>query len=180
MTKKLFKILVDLDGVICNLDATLLKTYRLKFPSLPYIPLQDRVGQCSDLQYLEKFGPKEASAVQKILKTPGFYRTIEPNPDAIKGIKELNKRRDLKLYICTSPWHRNPTCVQDKIDWIGEHLGKSWVKKTIITPDKSLIKGDVLLDDRCDIDKLGKVDFQHVMVRCEHNEGVKNRFVLEN
>ena len=178
MTKKVHKILFDLDGVLNNIDATILKKYKKLHPSYKFIPLHQRTGQCSDLQYLSKFGQKEATAIHNILKTPGFFRDIEPNFEAIEAIKILNRKRNLKIFICTSPWYRNPSCVQDKFDWVEEHIGKPWLKKLIITPEKGMVKADVLFDDKANVSG----DFQHILVRCDHNktEIPKSRYILEN
>ena len=174
---KIHKILVDLDGVLCNLDSSILKSYRQIYPDYRFIPLDQRVGQCSDLDYLQRFSRKEANAVQRILKTPGFFRTLEPNADAVEAVKRLNvRRRDLKVYLCTTPWYRNSTCVQDKMDWVEDNLGKRWIRKMIITPDKSLIKGDILFDDKPKVSG----EFEHVMVRCQHNSHVDAKWVLED
>ena len=32
--------------------------------------------------------------------------------------------------------------------WVEDHLGLHWCKKLILCPDKSLLKGDILIDDQ--------------------------------
>jgi 5'-nucleotidase len=36
-------------------------------------------------------------------------------------------------------------------DWVKNHLGKHWLKKLILTADKTIVKGHLLIDDKVDI-----------------------------
>ena len=50
-------------------------------------------------------------------------------------------------YILTAPSLYNPLSYTEKRLWVEDHLGFAWVKRLIISPDKSLLIGDVLVDD---------------------------------
>ena len=36
----------------------------------------------------------------------------------------------------------------EKYEWVENYLGDAWVKRIILTRDKTLIKGDYLIDDK--------------------------------
>ena len=36
-------------------------------------------------------------------------------------------------------------------EWVENHLGKDWIDRLILTRDKTMINGDVLIDDKINI-----------------------------
>ena len=53
--------------------------------------------------------------------------------------------------ICTAPSIVHKYCVPEKFAWVEEHLGSKWTNQIILTRDKTLVHGDVLIDDKPDI-----------------------------
>jgi 5'-nucleotidase len=53
----------------------------------------------------------------------------------------------IDVRLCSSPLSSSPCCVMEKVEWAVAHLGKSWVDRIILTRDKTLVRGDILLDD---------------------------------
>lgn len=52
------------------------------------------------------------------------------------------------VQICISPltpWH---CCVAEKYAWVEQYLGAEFTQRMILTKDKTLIRGDVLVDDK--------------------------------
>lgn len=78
----------------------------------------------------------------------GFYTNIEPKSGAIEAIAELENTGLFDIWILTRPSYQNPLCYTEKRVWIEKHLGLEWCKKLILAPDKSLLKGDYLIDDQ--------------------------------
>jgi len=75
----------------------------------------------------------------------GFFESLKPIQGALEGIKELDKYYD--VWILTKPSVKNPWCYTGKRIWVENHLGIEWCDKLILSPDKSLLKGDYLIDD---------------------------------
>ena len=75
-----------------------------------------------------------------------FFRKLKPLPNAITGINLL-KKRGHDVWILTKPSYMNPLCYTEKRLWVEDHLGLEWCDRLILCPDKSLLKGDVLIDD---------------------------------
>ena len=75
-----------------------------------------------------------------------FFRKLKPLPHAIEGIN-IMKWRGHDVWILTKPSYMNPLCYTEKRLWVEDHLGLEWCDRLILCPDKSLLKGDVLIDD---------------------------------
>jgi FMN phosphatase YigB (HAD superfamily) len=76
----------------------------------------------------------------------GFFLGLEPYDGAIEGFRKLEEKYD--VWILTKPSTKNLNCYTEKAKWIYDHLGQDIVDKLIICPDKALIKGDYLIDDK--------------------------------
>jgi len=74
-----------------------------------------------------------------------FYRKLKPIEGAIESVKSLTDKYD--VWILTRPSYLNPSCYTEKRLWVEDHLGLDWCEKLIICTDKSLMKGDYLIDD---------------------------------
>jgi 5'(3')-deoxyribonucleotidase len=56
-------------------------------------------------------------------------------PGAIEAAKEMEKA-GFNVFICTSPILKSRYCTQEKLNWIRNYLGESWLHKVIISQDK--------------------------------------------
>jgi len=77
--------------------------------------------------------------------TYGFYTTMPEIPGAIETYKWLEERFD--VWILTRPSYWNPLCYTEKRVWVENHLGFETCRKLILSFDKTLFKGDYLIDD---------------------------------
>lgn len=74
-----------------------------------------------------------------------FFRSLEEIPGGVETVKRLSEIFD--VWILTRPSFRNPMCYTEKRLWIEDHLGIEWCERLILSPDKSLLIGDYLIDD---------------------------------
>ena len=85
-----------------------------------------------------------------------------------------------------SPLSSNKTCSSEKQEWIETHLGPSWVSKVVITRDKTLVRGDFLIDgknsllhnlitDRPDVGGSITPSWQHVLYDAPYNKDVEGK-----
>lgn len=77
----------------------------------------------------------------------GFFANLAPLEDAVESVRVLLDSDHLSPYILTAPSTVNPLCYTEKRIWVEQHLGMEMVERLIISPDKSLLKGDYLVDD---------------------------------
>ena len=77
----------------------------------------------------------------------GFYSNLLPVEDAVESVKKLIQSKMYDTHILTAPSIRNPFSYTEKRIWIEKHFGINFTQKLIISPNKGLLKGDILVDD---------------------------------
>ena len=118
MTQKKKIVYVDMDNVLVDFRAALVT---------------------ESPETLEKYKDDED-------EIPGIFGKMPPMPHAIESFIELAGLFDTYV-LSTSPWE-NPSALQDKLEWVKEHLGQHARKKLIFSHNKHLNKGHYLIDDR--------------------------------
>ena len=88
-----------------------------------------------------KIGTTEEDRRQK-----GFFENLSPIEGAIEAFKKLSEKYET-YFLSTAPW-TNLHAPSEKRIWVEKHLGEYAFKKLILTHNKSLLKGDYLIDDR--------------------------------
>lgn len=168
MNKKI--ILVDMDGVLADFETRFLEDWKKKFPHLPHVPLEKR----EKFYTMEDYPSGLEKEIDSIYSTPGFFQNL----DTIRGGKEaLAKMQALghKVFICTSPISKYETCVLEKYHWVSNNLGYEWTKKMILTKDKTIIFGEILIDDKPEHKGLRKPSWKHVLFDAPYNKHVKTK-----
>lgn len=87
----------------------------------------------------------ERARARSFVEEQYWFESLEPTEGAIEGAQALAEVAD--VWICTKPLESNQTCRDEKAAWVRHHLGKEWESKLIITPNKGMVHGDILLDD---------------------------------
>ena len=90
----------------------------------------------------------------------GFFLKLEEIPGAINAIRKLQEKYD--VWILTRPSFKNVNCFTEKAQWILDHFDFNLLEKTIMCGDKSLLKGDYLIDD---MDGDGQPNFEGEWIR---------------
>lgn len=76
-----------------------------------------------------------------------FFRNLEPIPNAVDAFRKLAADPRFYVAIATGPSEENPLSYMEKRIWVEQCLGKEFVHRLYITPEKHRIIGDVLIDD---------------------------------
>lgn len=169
------RILCDMDGVIAdwgNGYGRRLDTYGEAAANIPrhheQVTFDLNAGRT----------PEEEKIIAEVMVHPGFYADLEPVPGAKKALKEMLKAgHDVR--IVTSPWVSNPTCASDKLNWVVKHYGSHWGPRVIITADKTLVRGDILIDDKPEVTGALEPEWEHVLFDQPYNQGVARRRLLD-
>jgi 5'(3')-deoxyribonucleotidase len=85
----------------------------------------------------------------------GFFLVLPEITDAISSFHMLSKKYD--MWILTRPSIRNVNCYTEKAQWLIDHIGGDILNRTIMSCDKSLVKGDYLIDDQLEY---GQTEFE--------------------
>jgi len=80
----------------------------------------------------------------------GFFRNLKVMPGAINAVNQLLTMEHLKLYIGSKPSTDNLHSSMEKYEWIAEHF-PPLLKRIVLVCDKSLLRGDYLIDDDKDL-----------------------------
>ena len=103
----------------------------------------------------------EANPDQKYPQSQfGFFINLKPLPGAIDAVNKLKK--DYEVWILTRPSIHNISCYSEKALWIKNHLGFEMQERTILCTNKSLVKGDYLIDDQT---SHGQSDFEGELIQ---------------
>jgi len=136
------RILVDMDGVIANWSAA------WDAHALPYSHLGLRQTKDQrDFDLSKGLDAEGRAAVQQIMDHPRFYRDLDVMPGAVEALhKMLELGHDVN--ICSAPWLTNETCAWDKSEWLRLNFGEDWPRRLILARDKSIVRGEILIDDK--------------------------------
>ena len=128
--------LVDLDGVIADFSLGVVNEYN-KIYTPPFT-----LEQAENI-----YGISDKEPYKSIVGQPEFFANLPIMSNTLKGLEYLAKCSKA-IYFCTKPKLENPYCELGKKEWVQKHLGPDWVRKIIFTKDKTLIRGDYLIDDK--------------------------------
>jgi len=171
------RILVDMDGVISDFDGEFLKRWRERYPDKYYVPLEKRIKFYVRDSYPDELKP----LVTEILLEPTFFRDMMPVDGAKEALFEMEKM-GLEVFLCTSPLSTYKNCVLEKYEWVEKILGPDWIHRIILTKDKTLVKGDILIDDKPVITGVENVpSWEHIFYDHPYNRGInRKRLTWEN
>ena len=142
-------ILIDMDNTICDFDAEVVRRFSERFPGQTMLSTSSATrrnwGIAEDLD-----DPFYKEEVKKIFRATGFTESLPPIAGAVDALKQmLAEGHDVRL--CTSPLVNQPMGVGEKFVWVAAVLGDEWKKRIVITSDKTLVKGRMLIDDKMEI-----------------------------
>lgn len=135
-------ILVDMDGVLCDFEAAFLDLWRATFPEKPWIALEDR----RTFYLSDQYPPEEYDTIYSMWQRPRFFAELPEIEGGVAAVKHMHAM-GYDVRICTAPMRRYEHCANEKFEWVERKFGSDWVEKVIMTRDKTLVRGDVLIDD---------------------------------
>lgn len=139
-------VLVDMDGVLADWGAAYDAGLNFRPGETRGIP---RHSEQRGFDLFEGLTEYQSSLVREVMDELDYFY-LDPIPGAIEAVQSMREYGH-EVMICTSPWLSNPSCLNDKIDWVCKHLGEGWEDRVIITKDKTIMLGDVLIDDKPNI-----------------------------
>ena len=131
-------VLIDIDSTLNNFQEHFLKVFRERHPSVA--TAAEKYETHYDVMKLDK--PKAMA----ILTEPGFTEALRPLDGAVEAVHELD-RRGYHVIFCTSLVADDSDTLRERVQWIGKWFGQRWMERVVFTGDKSLVRGDVLIDD---------------------------------
>lgn len=154
-------LLIDMDGVLANLEDRMYERL-MNEHGAPFVDPNDRVT----FYFEDQVGPGFAHLVDQLMAEEHFFATLEPYEGAIEAMELLSAEHNVT--ICTSPM-LTPFCIKEKVDWVTRYLGEDHAHRMIVTRDKTLIRGDVLLDDKPEVRGAMDPVWEHVSYAHAYN-----------
>lgn len=140
-------ILLDQDQVLAEWYEGVLNLYAERYPNLPVVPVSERTSYDLKLYHPSAV---EREALRSVLEDPDLYANLVPVPGARQAVREM-REAGFDVRVCTKPYLSNPTCASQKLAWIRKHFGHTLERATTLTSDKTLVVGDILIDDHPNI-----------------------------
>jgi 5'-nucleotidase len=167
-----FIVLLDMDGVVCDYNARILELAHTRLGLPLFHP--EEVKEFSPERVFEE---EHQKAVDALSNEEGFYASLPPITDAIESIKEMRRFMNGKfgeVIVCTAPKKpsKNPFCTKEKLEWLAKHLGDDFANNAIISRDKTLVRGSVLIDDKPVVSGALTPVWEHVHFAHAYNEGL--------
>jgi 5'-nucleotidase len=126
------RLYIDMDGVLCDIAAA----YEEAARTHPHVAFPQSI--------------------------PGLFASLRPIPGALEAVAELLDDPRFDVWILSAPSTRNPACYSEKRVWVEKMFDYSLAKRLILASDKSLLRGDVLIDDN--VSGKGQERFQGVLI----------------
>jgi 5'-nucleotidase len=163
-------ILVDMDDVLADFEGEFINRWKIKHPDKPYVARENR----TIFGLADNYPPEYLRLVKGIYTEKGFFLNLPVIEGAIEGI---NKFKELghEVFICTAPIKSYQNCVLEKYEWVNNNLGKEWTMRIILTRDKTLVKGNILIDDNPQITGANEPEWEHVIYEQPYNRKVTNK-----
>ncbi|MDO5863488.1 MULTISPECIES: hypothetical protein [Paenarthrobacter] len=92
-------------------------------------------------------------------------------PGAVEAVLAMEEA-GLNVLFCSTSFATHPTCASEKLASFEEHLGSRWVNRVILTHDKTLVRGDVLIDDKQGITGNMAPTWTHLVLDQPYNRGL--------
>lgn len=140
MTQKVL-VLADVDGVCAAFDDRAREVCELN----KWVLDHDHPSKQTKRFLTDHIPDKHhRNQLRKHIDTTPFFADLDLIEGCYEGIMELASKTE--LHFCSKPLDANVSCASDKVAWIKRHFPKLH-GRLILAGDKSLIQGDVLLDD---------------------------------
>ncbi len=164
MNNKRKTILFDQDGVLANYTKAHLDAIAREFPELP----RYHAKEVSHFNTEEVFPVEYHERIEALALRPGFFANLEPILGAVEALQSL-LAEGYDVRICTAPKKIFDNCVAEKFAWVKRHLGQEFVERMVLTRDKTLVYGEILVDDKPDITGVCKPTWKHVLYDQPYN-----------
>jgi 5'(3')-deoxyribonucleotidase len=130
-------IIVDLDSTLNNFDEALAAEYSKRTGN--NITAKDFVEW--DLE------PQFGKTIMDIFHEPGFFLSLDPLPNSVAVVNDWIELGH-KVVVATTPPRNSVTAGWEKRKWTAQHFPMIKQQNIVLVEQKSLLLGDVLIDDK--------------------------------
>jgi 5'-nucleotidase len=169
-------VLIDMDNTLVNFSKKFEEVWLRKHPEKDL----DHSTYFMWDAVKHHYSPEELVAVRREMEdmmcAKDFFRSMEAMEGAAEAFSEL-RRVGFSVWVCTSPWVDSEYSIGDKDAWCKKHLDEK--THLITTQDKTMIRGDVLIDDKPTISGLMRPKWTQVLYDRPYNRQETDRKRIE-
>jgi 5'-nucleotidase len=157
-------ILLDQDDVLADFEGHFREKWKEFYPQEMVVPKESRTGFDLEYDYPEHLHQK----IREVWRQKGFFADLKPVPGGIEAAhKILELGHDVR--ICTVPLAFFDYCLREKYEWVKKHMGFHFTRRMILTKDKTLIRGNFLIDDKPEINGITIPEWEHIIFDRPYN-----------
>lgn len=141
-------VLIDMDNTLVDYDKEFGKRMKQRSAGKTSEDI-DAILQTRQQFEVEKNFPADLQTLVKgVMNQQDFFHVLQPFPGAIKALREMDDA-GLHVKLCTSPsLFQYESSARCKYAWVRQWLGEDWMSRLVITRDKTVVRGRVLIDDK--------------------------------
>src|SRR5436190_5067841 len=132
------RILIDMDDVMADAVARFLEWYERDFG------VRYSRGQLHGTNLSEIVPPEHKTIVHNYPHQKGFFKDLPVIEDSKEIIEALNNKYEIFVVSAAMEFKHS---LYDKFEWLDEHFPFIHWKRRVFCGDKTIAKGDVLIDD---------------------------------
>jgi len=160
---------MDMDDVIVDLVGGFSKEWRKRYPNYPFVAPEEY----KEFYIRDNYPKNLTPLIDEVYYSPGFYSLLLPIPGSIEGVKRI-VQAGYKVFICTNFMSNNERSKEEKRLWVMRFLGRELAEKIIFAKDKTIVRGDLLIDDKPVIEgRNPNPSWKHIIFDQPYNRGVK-------
>lgn len=163
-------ILIDQDDTIADYHGHVLKMWQTEYPKAAC----KAFAQHEHWETPQNYPEEDRARIHQITLRNGFFRNLPLLPGAKEGL-ELLIEAGHEVRIVTSPKIEHTPCVSEKYAWVEMHLGKEWLRRLMVTYDKTFVHGDLLIDDKPYLKGARTPTWEHVLFDRPYNQTATDR-----
>ena len=133
------RIFIDMDEVIADTYQQHINVHNQKYGT------NFTKADCYGKEFWMCVAEKHQQEVRDHAYQKGFFKDIPVIGNAVEVIKELETKHEVFI---ASAAMQFPNSLQEKSEWLDQHLPFITWKNRILCGHKHILKGDVLIDDR--------------------------------
>lgn len=162
-------LLIDMDGVIANYYDYFSQIWTIKYPDRPLL----KPEELTSMYFEECYHPDHMEDIRKITTDIGFFESLPVMHGAAEALNKIFDEGKFDVFLCSTPDTHSVDhcCPSEKMRWVHMVLGERWLKRVILTHDKTLVHGDFLIDDKPEIKGVNKdPSWEHVVYTHKYND----------
>lgn len=132
------RIIIDMDDVLADANKKILENFNL-------INGTDLKSDFfNDISYYDYVHQYNYAPVRQKLFEPGFFVNLDVIEDAVEVVRELHGKHEVFIVSAAMEF---PNSLIEKYIWLGQHFPFISWQNIVLCGDKSIVKGDVMIDD---------------------------------